>query len=153
MRVRNDMVVTWLPAASILDAARLLARDPASGLALVRVPGHVPGSPPVPWTPRRLQQQRYLIATDVSPTGVSLRPAFVGSLDPMESPLWTEALWAVPEHSDLAPGSFVFTSDAELVGMVIAYGAERAIVPGATLLRGSGSPARKAEGTGRNDRH
>ena len=134
VRVRDDVAVTLPTAASILDEARLLARDPASGLALVRVPGQVPGSPPVPWTPRRLQQPRYLIATDVSPKGVSLRPAFVGSLDPMESPLWTEALWAVPEHSDLAPGSFLFTGDAELVGMVIAYGAERAIVPGATLF-------------------
>ena len=134
VRVRDDIAVTMLPTASILDEASLLARDPASGLAVVRVPGQVPGSSPVPWIPRRLQQPRYLIATDVSPKGVSLRPAFLGSLNPMDSPLWAEALWAVPERSDLAPGSFLFTSNGELVGMVIAYGAERAIVPAATLL-------------------
>lgn len=134
LRFRDDVAVTLLPTGSIFDEANLLASDPASGLAVVRVLSQVPSSPPVPWMPRRLQQPRYLIASDVSPKGVSLRPAFVGSLDPMDSPLWSEALWTVPERSDLAPGSFLFTSNAELVGMVIAYGVERAIVPGATLL-------------------
>ncbi len=134
LRFRDDVAVTWLPTGSIFDEANLLASDPASGLALVRVVSQVPSSPPVPWMPRRLQQPRYFIASDVSPKGVSLRPAFVGSLDPMESALWSDALWTVPERSDLAPGSFLFTSNAELVGLVIAHGVERAIVPGATLL-------------------
>lgn len=134
LRFRDDVAVTLLPTGSLFDEANLLARDPASGLAVVRVLSQVPSPPPVPWMPRRLQQPRYLIASDVSPKGVSLRPAFVGSLDPMDSPLWSEAAWTVPERSDLAPGSFLFTSDAELVGMVIGYGVERAIVPGATLL-------------------
>lgn len=134
LRFRDDMAVTLLPTGSIFDEANLLASDPASGLAVVRALSQVSSSPPKLWMPRRLQQPRYFIASDVSPKGVSLRPAFAGSLDPMESPLWSEALWTVPASSDLAPGSFLFTSDAELVGLVIAYGVERAIVPGATLL-------------------
>ncbi len=134
LRFRDDMAVTLLPTGPILSEADLLASDPASGLAVVRVPSHVPVSLPVPWMPRRLQRPRYFIASDVSPKGVSLRPAFVGSLDPMDSPLWSEALWTVRASSDLMPGSFLFTSNAELVGLVIAYGVERAIVPGATLL-------------------
>ena len=117
--------ITWLPAGSSGDHPDLLASDPASGLAILRVVGQAASSPPVPWTPRRLQQPRYLIASDVSAKGVSLRPAFVGSLDPIDSPLWPEPLWAVPARSDLAPGSFVFTSNAELVGLVISYGVER----------------------------
>jgi hypothetical protein len=133
LRLRDDVAVTLLPTGSIVDQANLLARDPASGLSVVRVLSQVPSSPPVPWMPRRLQQPRYFIASDVSPKGVSLRPAFVGSLDPVDSPLWSEAAWTVPERSDLAAGSFLFTSNAELVGMV-GYGVERVIVPGATLL-------------------
>lgn len=134
LRFRDDVAVTWLPTWSIFDEANLLASDPASGLAVVRIPSQVPSALPVPWIPRRLQQPRYFIASDVSPKGVSLRPAFVGSLDPMDSPLWSEALWTVPASSDLAPGSFLFTSNAELAGLVIAYGLERGIVPAATLL-------------------
>lgn len=134
LRLRDDVAMTWLPAASISDQPDLFASDPASGLAVVRVVSSGASPAVAPWTPNRLQQSRYLMASDVSANGVSLRPTFVGSLDPTESPLWPVPLWAVPAHSDLAPGSFVFTSNAELVGLVISYGVERVIVPGATLL-------------------
>ncbi|MQA28306.1 MAG: PDZ domain-containing protein [Luteitalea sp.] len=135
LRFRDDVAVTLLPTGSIFEEANLLASDAASGLAVVRVPSQAPSSTPAPWIPRRLQQPRYLIATDLSPNGVSLRPVFVGSLDQIDSPLWSEPLWTVPERSDLAPGSFLFTSNAELVGMVIEDGVERVIVPGSTLLQ------------------
>jgi S1-C subfamily serine protease len=88
----------------------------------------------VPWTPRQLQQSRYLIASDVSAQGVSLRPVFVGSLDPIDNALWSDRLWAVPARTDLVPGSFVFTNSAELVGLVITYGGRPVIVPGGTVL-------------------
>jgi S1-C subfamily serine protease len=55
-------------------------------------------------------------------------------LEPFKSPLWSEAAWALPGSSDLQPGSFLFTTDAELVGMVMGTGSERSLVPGATLL-------------------
>jgi S1-C subfamily serine protease len=112
----------------------IVARDPASGLAVVRVPMPASTSIPVPWTPRQPQRPRYLVVSAVSPAGVSLRPVFVGSLDAIESPLWSEPLWAVPEGTDLAAGSFVFTSDAELAGLVIGHGGALTIVPGATVL-------------------
>lgn len=134
VRVRDDVVMALFPAASIVNAAGVVAHDPASGLVVVRVPGQLSAAAPAEWIPRRLRQPRYLVATDVSSTSVSLRPVFVGSLDPMETALWSDALWAVPERGDLTPGSFLFTSNAELVGLVIAYGGERAIVPAATLL-------------------
>ena len=53
---------------------------------------------------------------------------------PIDSPLWSEPLWAVPEHTDLAAGSFLFTNDAELAGLVITYRRGLAIVPGGTVL-------------------
>jgi hypothetical protein len=129
--------VTLVPPASSRERsndAPIVARDAASGLAVVRVPIPVSISPPVPWTPRQPQQPRYLLASDLSPEGVSLRPAFVGSLDPIDSPLWSGPVWAVPGRTDLAPGSFLFTSSAELAGLVIAHTGGRAIVPGGTVL-------------------
>ena len=137
IRLRDDLGVTLVPPGSSREQwndAPIVARDAASGLAVVRVPVPVSTSPPVPWTPRQPQQPRYLVASDVSPEGVSLRPAFVGSLDPIESPLWSEPLWAVAERTDLAAGSFLFTNSAELAGLVINYRGGLAIVPGGTVL-------------------
>jgi S1-C subfamily serine protease len=74
------------------------------------------------------------VASDVSPEGVSLRPAFVGSLDPIETPLWSAPLWAVPARTDLAAGSFLFTNSAELAGLVVTYREGLAIVAGGTVL-------------------
>jgi S1-C subfamily serine protease len=59
---------------------------------------------------------------------------FVGVLDPIDSPLWSEALWAVPASTDLTPGSFLFTNSGQLAGLVIAHGERLAIVPGETVL-------------------
>ena len=137
IRLRDDLAVTWVPPGSggaRWNEAPIVAHDAASGLAVVRVPMPASTSPPVPWTPHQAQQPRYFGASDVSPEGVSLRPAFVGSLDPVDSPLWSEPLWAVPAHTDLAAGSFLFTYDAAFAGLVITYRRGLAIVPGRTVL-------------------
>ncbi len=137
IRLRDDLAVTLVPPGS--SAARwnetpIVARDAASGLAVVRLPVSVSASPPVPWTPRQPQQPRYFVASDVSPMSVSLRPAFVGSLDPIESPLWSEPLWVMPDRTDLVAGSFLFTNNAELAGLVIPYRGGLAVIPGGTVL-------------------
>jgi hypothetical protein len=138
IRLRDDLAVTWLPAESnsaTWTGANVLAHDPVTGLAVMRVASQPSASAPVPWSPRRLQQPRYVVASEVAPQGLSLRPVFVGSLDPVESPLWSAPLWVMPPRSELTPGSFVFTSEAELVGLVIpTSGSELAIVPGGTVL-------------------
>jgi S1-C subfamily serine protease len=137
IRLRDDLAVILVRPGSKSEQwndGKIVARDPASGLAIARVP--LPGSttPPTPWTPRQPQQARYLVASDVSRTGVSLRPVFVGSLDPIASPLWSEPIWAVPGRTDLVSGSFLFTSSAELAGLVIPHGGGLAIVPGGMVL-------------------
>ena len=137
VRLRDDLAVTLVPPGSSRDhrnGAPIVARDAASGLAVVRVPIPVSASATVPWTPREPHQPRYFVASDVSRNGVSLRPVFVGSLDPVAGPLWSEPLWAVPERTDLAAGSFLFTNNAELAGLVIAYRRGLAIVPGGTVV-------------------
>lgn len=140
MRIRDDVAVTVIPAGSNREpwnnTATVLARDAASGLALIRLPMPVltPSLPAVPWTSRQLPQSRYLIASVVSPEGLSVRPVFVGSLRPLESELWSEPLWVAPERTDLEPGSFLFTTSAELAGLVISVGERLAIVPGAIVL-------------------
>jgi hypothetical protein len=138
IRLRDDLAVTLVPTGSNRERwndVPILARDAASGLAVVRARVPASTSPLTPWTPRQPQQPRYLVASDVSLEGVSLRPVFVGALDPIVRPLWAEPLWGVPRRTDLVAGSFLFTSSAELAGLVIADGGALAIVPGAIVLK------------------
>jgi S1-C subfamily serine protease len=134
LRYREDLAVTVQSAGLRVADETVIASDPASHLTVVRVTGQgaVPFAPP--WTSRRPERPRYLVATEPARSGVSLRPAFVGSLAPVTTALWPEALWTVPPSSDLSLGSFLFTSTGEFVGLVTAYGVERAVVPGATLF-------------------
>lgn len=136
IRLRDDLAVAFIPSGATLQprSGALLARDAPSGLGIIRVPAQGPIGALVPWTPRQPQQPRYLAATDVTPGGVSLRPVFVGALAPIDSPLWPTRVWAVPDHTDLSPGSFVFTTTGELVGLAITHGGTRVVVPGETIL-------------------
>ena len=149
LRYRDGMALARLSASS-LRAPNVLAADPASGVALVQIPGQGPDAPPTPWTPPGTPGPRYLMATQVSLAGVSLRPAFVGSFESIATPLWADAVWALPVDSDLSPGAVLFTSNAELVGLVISYGGHLVVVPAATLLAQADhllAGPRKAAGT------
>jgi hypothetical protein len=136
IKLRDDLVVTLLPPGTTpaLGDATLVARDAASGLAVARVAAAATMPHPLPWTPGRLDQPRYFFATGVALTGVSLRPVFVGSLYPVDSPLWNAPLWTVPAGTNLAPGTLLFTTDAALAGLVITHDRGVAIVPGTSLL-------------------
>lgn len=132
LRVREDAAVTLLDNSS-RHAEGVLGADPVSRLALVTAP-FLPAPPPVPWNPRDPREPRYLVVTDSSTSALALRPVFVGSLVPTRSPLWPQPIWLIPSGTNLTPGSFVFTTDALLAGMVVADGHQLAIVPGPVVL-------------------
>jgi hypothetical protein len=133
LRFRDDAAVMLLDSRwQQIDG--VVGFDPGSRLAVIAAP-FLPAPPPVPWTPRNTEEPRYLIAADVSTGTVALRPVFVGSLVVMQSPLWQEPIWLAPASTELAPGSFVFTTDALLAGMVIDEGRQSAILPGSVLLK------------------
>jgi hypothetical protein len=137
VRIRDDLAVTLLPSTSNRErwaVEAIVAQDRASGLAVVRMTSETPVVPPALWSPRRARQPRYLIATDVLDQGISLRPVFIGALEPAASPAWSAPILSAPARAGLASGSFLFTNDAELAGLVVESGGERMIVPGETLL-------------------
>lgn len=136
IKLRDDLVVMLIPPGTnpALGNATIVARDAASGLAVARVADAATMPHPLPWTPSRLEQPRFFFATGVAAAAVSLRPVFVGSLHPVDSPLWNAPFWTAPAGTILAPGTFLFTTDAELAGLVIAHDRGVAIVPGASLL-------------------
>lgn len=140
LRIRDDVVVTLLKTASgVASAPRpanltLLARDPASGLAVIRVPT-APAPVLTVWSPQRMQYPRYLIVSDVSRQGTSLRPIFVGSLYPAASSMWSDSIWAAPAHTDLATGALVFSTEGRLAGLAIEHAGRPAILPAEALIR------------------
>ena len=128
LRIRNDAAVTLAPG----PADAVLASDRATGLAIVQhEEGDVPGL--MPWAPRLLDYPRYLVAADLAADQVALRPVFVGALFPSSSPLWSGDLWALPDHTAVAVGTFLFTTDGAFAGLCVPHAGGTAIVP-ATLL-------------------
>jgi len=153
LRIRDDLAVALLPPdmrSGERDPFGVIARDPVSGLTIVRVPGQTRANVPPVWASADLDQPRYLIASSPSPASVSLRPAFIGSLTPVDAPEWRGTVWALPPDSTIPPGTFLFTEDVELVGVAAQYGTGAAIVPGGALLAAADAltkapPARPGE--------
>jgi S1-C subfamily serine protease len=137
LRIRDDVAIALLPAGGARERwveERVLATDPPSGLAVVRVAKVSPTPSISNWAPRRLERPQYLLVTDASPVRITFRPVFVAFLEPVATALWPDPIWTVPQRSDITPGSFVFTTAGELAGMVIEQGGRRGIVPSSVLM-------------------
>jgi len=141
LRIRPDAAVALIPDAQrVADVlvnggtrVRLQARDPASHLAVLRVPTQTAAEVQV-WTPRRTTGPRFLVATVAAAEAAALRPVFVASLSSATSPAWREDLWILPADTAVDAGTFLFTLEGSLVGMVVPYHGLRAILPGGPLL-------------------
>jgi hypothetical protein len=140
MAIRPGLAVAWLGAAVTDpsgDGTEVLAFDPASGVALIRMPAADRVTFPPLWMPRDLDEPRYLIASDVAGNRVSVRPVFIGALVPVNAAAWPGAIWQLPAHAEVHAGSFVFMPNGELVGLVISHGTTHALVPADVLVRGT----------------
>jgi len=137
VRIRDDLAVTVVaPAFREAQPPRpaVVAADRASGLTLVATSMTTRPTLPIFWIPRELDRPRYVFASAMSPGGVTLRPAYIGSLTPVQIPQWTDDVWALPADAALTTGTVLFTEQDELVGIVAAYEGGRAVVPSRALL-------------------
>src|SRR5258706_9846378 len=93
LRIRDDVAMAILePGASRSERnlPDVIAEDRASGLAVLRVESSTNAVLPVLWSPERLDKPQYVVVSSPSPGNMSLRPAFIGSLTPVDTPGWTE---------------------------------------------------------------
>src|SRR5262245_47366428 len=137
LRIRDDVAVTVVAPASRragVSPRGVVAEDRGSGLMLVETAVKTRPQLPIFWSPRDLQQPRYLLASSASLEDISLQPAFIGSLAPIETPQWAGSVWALPMDAAVAPGALLFTEQGELVGVVAQSDAGPAIVPARVLL-------------------
>jgi hypothetical protein len=137
LRIRDDLAVTVIPPA-VRDTGSapsgVVAEDRASGLTLVATEAATRPTLPIFWIPRELDRPRYVFASATSPGDITLRPAYIGSLTPMQIPQWADAVWGLPADAGLAAGSVLFTEQHELVGVVAPHEGGLAVVPSRTLL-------------------
>jgi hypothetical protein len=140
LRLRDDVAVTLVPAGAGHSGIRtgadvtLRASDTSSGLAVVSLPGSAPSATaPELWTPRRMDDARYLMAGDISGAGPSFRPVFVGSLHEAESPAWAGPIWVLPPGAQLTAGTIVFSTEGAWAGLVTTHDGQLAIAPGALV--------------------
>lgn len=131
LRLRDDLALIMLPRGTTLPAGQplqIITQDVLTGLSVVRTQQ---GSAPVrdsSWIRHEVPSPRFLMRSD--PFGaVSLRPFYAAALSETEAPLWSAAIWQLPQGTDVKPGSFVFTGDAEWVGMIVAHAGGVAVVP------------------------
>lgn len=151
LRFHDDLAVALALATAGTDGSDLkvvgvveVARDRASQLVVVRLPDSA--APLLPtWPPERLAFPRFLIAADASPVGMSLRPVFVGSLRESNTPIWSDPVWALPDSTDLTGGTFVFTIQGELAGLVVSRQGHPTLVPADTMLTAADRLVSEAE--------
>jgi S1-C subfamily serine protease len=112
----------------------LVGQDRLTGLALVRQTG----SPPPPtlalWSAEPAPTTRYLMAAESSPAGTALRPFLARGMFARPARGWRDQVWGLPASAGVAVGNIVFTTDAELMGMVMEDGGTTALVPAAVLM-------------------
>ena len=135
LRFRNDAAAVLLGGSpeDQVDGAAVLAWDVTSGLGIVRVPD-LPAPPLRVWAPQQVPTPRYMIVTDVSPAGISVHPVFVGSLHPIDSPIWMLTVWELPSRVGIPPGAFAYTTRGALAGLVVDLGERLAVVPAEVVI-------------------
>ena len=137
LRVRDDVAVAVIRPAvrrAGLSPLGIIGEDRVSGLTVIETATSSRPALPILWSPRDLDQPRYVLATATSPHGISLQPAFVGSLAPIDVPYWDGPVWALPTDVTLSAGALTFTEQGELIGVVAPHERGLAIVPARLLL-------------------
>jgi hypothetical protein len=128
-----------------------VARDPASGLTLLRASEPRRVGLPVPWIPPADAGPRYLVGTSTTEGQVALRPIFAHALTPVPSALWP-GLWTIAAADAIETGTVLFTLNGELVGLVLDDGGTPVVLPAAAALDAVGRlSARQGQAEGRLD--
>jgi hypothetical protein len=121
-------------AASAEPGGPEIARDPVTGLALVRLTTDSPFTQPPAWAGERLDQPRYLLAASASASRILTTPVLINTLEEVTHPFWTDPVWMVRGEQQPSNGSFVFTGEGHLVGLFVQTDHLNAIVPAPVLM-------------------
>ncbi|MFN8061484.1 MAG: PDZ domain-containing protein [Vicinamibacterales bacterium] len=142
LRVRDDVAVTALEGDALVQGVEgsadaipvVVARDPSTGLALVRIAA---GPRPLVqvWDGSRPSATaQYLAVAEGARGGVALKPVFVSRTDPVVDPRYESPLQMPAPDIAAAPGTFIFSLDGRLVGMTVRLDDSAALLATEALL-------------------
>lgn len=142
LRIRNDVAIARVPEGAQIQgivsrmgaAPTVIATDSVRRVSLVRVPAEQPAAVPVLEPGMSLATPTYVAVAEGSRGGATLRPLFLARTDPIIDPRWDESLLALGGALSAQVGSFVFTLDGRLAGILDSGEGTLAMVPAATLL-------------------
>ena len=136
VRVRGDLALAIAPAGSTVqpDAGiEVVGHDPPTGLTVIRYMTSAP--PPLSiWPGEPPRSARYLMAAEPTAAGVTLRPFLARGVTEHVVRGWRQPLWRLPPTAAIAPGTALFTTSAEFVGIVVNDQSGPVLAPAQTVL-------------------
>ena len=137
VRVRADLALAIAPSGSTVrpDAgAEVVGSDRPTGLTVIRY-GTTSAPPPLSiWPGEPTRSARYLMAAEPTPAGVTLRPFLARGVTEKVVKGWRQPLWRLPATAAIAPGTALFTTSAEFVGIVVNDQGGTALAPAQAVL-------------------
>lgn len=138
LRIRSDVAVALLPAGgqvAAASAASLLAHDPATGFAVVRVAEGAVSAASNVILDADNGDAGYLMTSARAGDTTVLLPVLVPGTARVNAPLWSGEVVAPVASAPLPVGSFVFTSNGDWVGLVAQAGSASVIVPAPLVVQ------------------
>lgn len=137
LRIRSEIAVALLPPGSPpadAPSSTLLARDPATGFAVLRVEAGAVSTPATEATWADRGEAGYLMTSAAAGVDTVLVPMLVPGTARAEQPLWAGEVVVPIASPAMSAGSFVFTSDGDWVGLVATTGPSQFIVPAPLVM-------------------
>jgi hypothetical protein len=121
----------WVPQLDVLQGTTLVALDPARELALLRTGpvNDLPGR----FGPNPFPGFGYVGAVDVTANGPTIQPLFIGRAEAVTDARWPAPLLDLGRVGQPVAGSWLFSMDARLVGLVIGRANGALMVPADAL--------------------
>lgn len=118
LRLRGEIALAWVPPPQT-TTERLLARDAASGLHVLRISDQSLAPPPPAWIPEVNADPTYLMATSALGDRTMASPVLVDVVGQAYHPAWPGPIWRIDASPAPPEGAFLFTPLGHLAGLVI----------------------------------
>ena len=136
LRVRADLALVLVPpgmrpvpAPGLVGPVEIVVHDATREIALVRIVTGPETSVSTPSGIDGFTGLSYAGLVEATMGGATMRPVFIGRVDPSPDNRWPRPLFSIGRSPDLGNGTFLFAIDGRLIGMVVGHGDGVAIVP------------------------
>jgi hypothetical protein len=138
VRVRRDLALVHVPTGLRPQhrpeaPIEVAAHDATREMMLIRIAPSTAAPDTLSASVRTFPSLVYVAAVDATPVGPTVQPVFVGRADTVADPSWSHALVPATVAPGLSAGSFVFSLDSRLIGIVVQRADGPMVVPAPAL--------------------